>query len=64
MLRMTSRMAAGVLLVILLALDAYFRFESAQLNLTITGLAVFFGVLSRIDLLLHRIVKSKKNLRR
>ena len=56
MLRQTSTLAAGVLLVLLLAIDAYFRFESAQLNLTITGLAVFFLVLWRIDLLLHRAV--------
>ena len=61
MLRRTSALAAGVLLVILLALDAYFRFASSQLNLTIAGLAVIFLILSRLDLVLHRIVLSLRS---
>ena len=61
MFRLTSMIASGVLLVILLAIDASFRFESAQLNITVVLVAIFLFILTRLDTLLHRLVQPVRS---
>jgi len=63
LIRRTSAISTGVVLTILLVIDAYFRFVSWQLNLTIAFLGIFFLILSRLDLLLHNLVQRIRNKR-
>jgi len=61
--RLTSMIAAGVVLVLLLAIDASFRFESWRLNVTLILLAVILVILLRLDPLLHRLVQRMRRRR-
>ena len=63
LVRQTSSLAAATTFVILVALDARYGFDSAQLNWTIGLLALFFIALSRLDLGLHRIVQQIRSRR-
>ena len=63
MFRLTSMIAAGVILVILLIIDASFRFESVQLNITILLVALFLIILIRLDTLLHRLIQRARSRR-
>ena len=63
MFRLTSMIASGVVLVILIALDASFGFASAQLNVTIVLVAIFLVILLRLDKLLHRMVQRMRSRR-
>jgi hypothetical protein len=60
---LTSMIAAGVVLVILIALDASFGFVSARLNVTIALIAIFLFILLRLDGLLHRMVSRIRSRR-
>ncbi|MDP4198846.1 MAG: hypothetical protein Q8922_02630 [Bacteroidota bacterium] len=61
--RLTSMIAAAVLLVILLVIDFSFGFASSQLNITIALVAAFLGILLRMDTMLHRVVRQMRNRR-
>ena len=63
-IRQTSMISTGVVLTILLVLDGSFLFESWRLNVTIVLLTLFFAVLSRIDLFLHKLVLQIRERRR
>jgi membrane protein YdbS with pleckstrin-like domain len=54
--RLTSMIASGVILIVLIAIDVSFRFVSFELNITIVLVAIFLLILIRLDALLHRMV--------
>ena len=63
MFRRVSAIAAGVVLVTLIAIDATFRFASVQLNVTIALVALFLFILFRLDALMHRMVLRRRSRR-
>ncbi len=61
--RWTSMIAAGVLLVVLLAVDVYFRFESTQLTITLLLVAVAFFALFKLEFWVHQLTRLARRRR-
>ena len=61
--RMTSMIAAGVVLMVLIAIDASFQFVSSRLNWTVALVAIVLIILLRLDPLLHRMVMALRRRR-
>lgn len=57
MLRLTSSIATAVLVIVLIAIDATFRFASWRLNVTIALVSLFLIGLLKLDTLLHRLLR-------
>ena len=62
-LRLTSIAASAVLVVVLIAIDASFRFASWQLNAVIALVAAWLFILLKLDYWLHQLVRRVRRFR-